>query len=175
MFLIVHAFYRVFLIRDHPSCYLSVMKNLSICALLVVLSACGAKSSGNSDLKSNEGLACLCAAQTNYQITSPEALPPKMKITLSTDGSDGRILFDECLPVQYSTSKYKIQRSANSGIIEGNFVGVIQGNLQVEITDLGSDCKNDGIFYLNENVDKEITVMSDDPAKPGLESLVIKL
>ena len=122
-------------------------------------------SSGN---KSQDGVRCACVATTELNVISSQAFPSKMKVTLND-----RIMIDECAPTNYSGTT--ITRNEKSGTIEGKIIGRIRDALKVEIIDKGSDCTNDAVFYLNENTDKEITVISDTPALPPVDKAVIKL
>ena len=91
-----------------------------------------------------------------------------MKVSLND-----KVMIDECNPANYSGTT--ITRNEKSGTIEGKIIGRIRDTLKVEIIDKGSDCSNDAVFYLNENTDKEITVISDTPALPPVDKAIIKL
>ena len=138
-------------------------------AMMVTFVGCN-KGSTPSGHKSQDEARCLCMAETEFNLSSDQAFPAKLKLSFNE-----QILIDECNPSISRYPEIKIVRHEKSGTIEGNITGRIRGNLKVEILDRGEDCNNNAVYYENDSVEKEITIISDTPSLPPLDRAEIKL
>lgn len=139
------------------------MKFLALAALFTLIGCNGGSGSG-SDNKRRDEARCLCHPITYLSIKSIDKLPANLEVKI-----EDRTVFTNCSEIP------SVAISKRDDLLRFTFSPIVPKVLNLTIIDKGEDCRNDAIFFSQEDVPYSRKVTSDDPAKPRLEEVNINI
>ncbi len=140
------------------------MKFMLLAAAILMLSSCNGGSDSDSSDKNRPEVRCTCMPITYLSLNSTDVLPKNLKIT-----ADSEVIFDSCREFP----SVAIQKTDH--LVRFSFPGVVQKILNLEILDRGEDCRNDALFFDQQDVPYSRNVTSDRPDKPRTEEVTIEI
>lgn len=141
-----------------------LMKYLVLLALFSLVACNGGSGSGSNNDKKRDEARCLCIPITYLSLNSVEVLPKNLEIKI-----DDRTVFNSCGEIP------GVANAKEDHLMRFTFSSVVPKVLNLEIIDKGEDCRNNAIFFSQEDVPYSRKVTRDDPAQPRLEEVTISI
>lgn len=139
------------------------MKYLALAALFTLIACNGGSGSGSDDKKRDEAR-CLCLPITYLSLKSADVLPKNLEIKIAD-----RTVFNSCGEIP------GVANAKEDHLIRFTFSSAVPKVLNLEIIDKGDDCRNNAIFFSQEDVPFSREVTRDDPAHPELQEVTISI
>lgn len=140
-----------------------LMKFLAMAVLFALVGCNGGSGSGSNDKRRDEAR-CLCLPITYLSLTSADTLPKNLEIKINQN-----TVFNSCGEFP------SVAISKQDHLIRFSFSPALAKVLNLEIIDKGDDCRNNAIFFSQEDVPYSRKVTRDDPAQPRLEEVTISI